>query len=398
MAIEYKYTYMAKGAIALLLLIIPFGIAFAQIPNNAVDEIIEPFVDLADSTDDIRDLATSLFWALITIEFVITAISLFWAGSDFNAFGRFLVERMVVIGIAIYMFQSGPWIAWMLQWVFSFVGLAAGGIEPNPTEVIETGIKLGTELSNSVGFWDGAASIPILIAALLLSILFALIASNMTLVLIELYILTTVGAFLLGFAGSSWTRDYAIGYFRYVIAVSFKLVVMQVLVGVGLTVITGWIGTITGAGIKNTGMLTLISTMIVFYSLTNTLPAAAAGLVSGTTTGGFGEASSGISQFNNSMKAAANTVKGAVGAIASAGNAAKNFGQAANSAAKVSKNSGASGTAAVVSGATGNMAKALGQEIDKSSRGINGPLAQRQSYTQRVNRNLTKQANAGGKS
>jgi len=46
-----------------------------------------------------------------------------------------------------------------------------------------------------------------------------------------------------------------------------------------------------------------------------------------------------------------------------------------------------------MSGAAANIAKATGQEIGKSIRGVNGPVAARQSMAQRVNRNLTKQAN-----
>ena len=67
-----------------------------------------------------------------------------------------------------------------------------------------------------------------------MSIIFAMIAANMVVVLAEIYILTVVGAFLLGFMGAAITRDYAIGYFRYTIAVSFKLLIMQVIVGLGL--------------------------------------------------------------------------------------------------------------------------------------------------------------------
>jgi len=385
--------------LSLVLMLVPFGSAVAQtyIPNNAIDAISLPFIQLTTLSSAIAGLAATLFISLLTIEMMVSGFGLFWSGSDLNQFGKWIVERLLIIGIAVYLFQNGPWIGTIIKWTLEEVGIQAGGVPLNPANIVEKGVTMAGELVDSVSWWDGAGAIPVLIAALVMIIIFALIGANMVVVMCELYVLATVGAFLLGFAGSSWTRDYALGYFRYILAVCFKLVAMQVLVGLGLGVIDGLIAGLTGDQLRSVSLFTLISTMLVFWALTNSLPGAAADMVrGGGTNGGFGGVGSAGASMVNSMSSTANTMSRAGGSMMAAANSmgksAANIGMAASAAGKMAQAGGAKGPAAVIAGAAGNMAKATAQEVGKSVRGINGPISQRQSMSQKVNRNLTQKA------
>jgi len=374
-----------------MVLLLPWGEANAQVvPDNALDELVRPFRDLLGLIPDVRNLASTLFWSLLLLELVISGFSLFWTGADFSAVGRWLVERIIVIIVAIYMFRNGPYIAQLISFTFEDVGVAMGGIQLSPTDVIERGILLASQLQKELSWWDGVKAIPTLLAALILSMIFAAIGANMIVILCELYLIMVAGVFLMGFAGSTWTRDYALGYFRYMIAVGFKLLTMQVLVGLGLTVIEAWLTGLDGGDIKNMSMITIISTMLVFWTLVKTLPSAAADMVRGHTSGGFGGVGGPGMQMVNSMKSSVSNMSKAATSMASS---ATNMAMASKAASSVAKAGGAKGTAAVTSGAAANLAKATATEIGKSIRGINGPVAGRQSMSQRVNRNLTKQAN-----
>ena len=113
--------------------------------------------------------------------------------------------------------------------------------------------------------------------------------------------------------GAAITRDYAIGYFRYTIAVSFKLLIMQVIVGLGFTVMDGWLNGLGAGQITGTGMFALVSTAVVFATLTNTLPNAARDLISGTSSGSFGGVGGAVGQ----MSSTANSMRQAAGAMSS---------------------------------------------------------------------------------
>ena len=386
--------------LSIVLMFAPMGAAIAQvyIPDNAVDAVLLPFITLSSGSRAIAELGQTLFWSLLTIEMLISGFTLFWSGADFGQFGKWLVERMLIIGFMIYLFQNGPWLATIIRWTLESVGVQAGGVSLNPANIIEKGVEMAGQLVTTISWWDGPAAIPVLLTGLLMVIIFAFVGANMVVVMCEVYLLVTIGAFLLGFAGSSWTRDYAVGYLRYTLAVAFKLAAMQVLVGLGLQVIEGWVFNLTGDELRSTSLFTLIATMLVFYALTNTLPGAAADMVRGHgSSGGFGGVGSAGQSIVSNMRSASSSVSSAAGALTSASsNLAKttaNLGMAAGAAGKIAQADGAKGPAAVVAGAAGNMAKAAAQEVGKSVRGINGPMSSRQSMSQKVNRNLSKQAN-----
>lgn len=366
--------------------------AFAQIPDNALDQVLNPFKLLLNQQQTVKNWSINLFYSLLLIEFIYTASQLIFSGSDLGAFGKYLMSRIFIMGLAVLLFNSGDWVSLAIRASLDQVAQNLGGVEPNPANIIETGIELSAGLADEVSWWNAGKAIPILIAGIILSIVFAMIAANMVVVLAEVYILTTVGAFLLGFMGAAITRDYAIGYFRYTIAVSFKLLIMQLIVGIGITIMNGWVTGLAGGDVTGSGLFTLVGTAVVFATLTRTLPDAARDLINGTSSGTFGGVGGAVSQMSmtaNSMKQAAGSMQStAVNMTKTAGS----MGMAAQAASKMAKNSGATG-AAVASGAAANIAKAAGQEIGKSIRGVNGPVSQRQSMTQRVNQNLTKQAN-----
>ena len=366
--------------------------AFAQIPDNALDDILDQFKQNLPAGRVVKNYAQTLFYSLLLIEFVYTASQLIFSGSDLGAFGKYLMSRVFIMGLAVLIFNSGDLIALIIRNTIDTVATNVGGVEPNPANIIERGVSLSATLADDVSWWNATKAVPILIAGIVMSIIFAMIAANMVVVLAEIYILTVVGAFLLGFMGAAITRDYAIGYFRYTIAVSFKLLIMQVIVGLGFTVMDGWLNGLGAGQITGTGMFALVSTAVVFATLTNTLPNAARDLINGTSSGSFGGVGGAVGQ----MSSTANSMRQAAGAMSSTAvsmtKTAGSMGMAAQAASKMAKSGGATG-AAVMSGAAANIAKATGHEIGKSIRGVNGPVAARQSMAQRVNRNLTKQAN-----
>jgi P-type conjugative transfer protein TrbL len=71
------------------------------------------------------------------------------------------------------------------------------------------------------------------ITALLSFIAFVVIAGQLALTLIEMYVIIGGGVLLLGFAGSRWTIPFAERYLSSAVAVGIKLFVLYLIIGVG---------------------------------------------------------------------------------------------------------------------------------------------------------------------
>ena len=84
---------------------------------------------------------------------------------------------------------------------------------------------------------------------------------------------------LLGLGATSFFRDYAINTLRYVFAVAFKLMVMQLVMGVGIDFIQQ-LQVADNMGWGQVGVT--ISFCIIFYCLVKTLPDVVAGIIQGS--------------------------------------------------------------------------------------------------------------------
>lgn len=80
-------------------------------------------------------------------------------------------------------------------------------------------------------------SVALLLAALVVMVCFALISAQVVFIKCEAMIAMMAALILVSFGGSSFLKDYAVNALRYVLAVAFKLFVMQLVLGVGLAFI-----------------------------------------------------------------------------------------------------------------------------------------------------------------
>lgn len=367
---NYRVTFHVGIVAAIAALFWLPELAWAQIPANASEEILIPFRQLrADHMVPIRDAARVLFYSLLLIELTLSACTLVWNGADLNSFGRWITERFILSGIMVYIFTYGPSIGSDIQDTLRDVSLLAGGVASNPSEVLDLGVNISGKLAGAVGWWDGGEAIPVLFASILMALIFAAISANMMVVLAEIYIVSTLGIFLLGFAGGSWTRDYAIGYFRWLLAVVFKLAAMQLLVGEGLSLVSVWVNNLVSstASIQNASMLTLLGTVLIIYTLSKTIPDSAADMIRGTSSGGMGSVAASAAALGSSMKSVSQKMVSAARGTASG--AAKGANAIANSSFGASAGSMAAKT---VSGAAGNSSSG-----GKSGGSAKGPVAAR---------------------
>jgi type IV secretion system protein TrbL len=166
-----------------------------------------------------------------------------------------------------------------------------------------------TDVANRLGF---------MIAAGIVMFIFALISAHVLLIKCEAVIAMSGAIVLLPLGACGILRSYAQNVLKYILAVMFKLFVMELVIGVGTRFITNFSHagvtrgineygayTITVSSVQFQELLPIIGASVILLALVNTLPETAAGIVNGGTVGGGSGAGIG---------AAASAIGGAVGA------------------------------------------------------------------------------------
>lgn len=147
------------------------------------------------------------------------------------------------------------------------------------------GLDLAQKIFDKIGMFEPARSLAYVLAGMAVLICFALITMQIILIKCECIVAMCASAILLGLGASSFFREYAINTLRYVFAVAFKLMTMQLVIGVGMNFIQELLG-YEDMGWAQIGVT--ISFCIIFYCLVKTLPDVVAGIIQGShvSTGG----------------------------------------------------------------------------------------------------------------
>lgn len=252
--------------------------------NNALDTIVTAFREQAVAWEPvINNLTLSLFWGLTTISFTWSFIQLaLKEGTGLVDVLAELTRRTLLIGFSVWMMNEAPNLARALIKSFVQVGttLSGGKVTFSPSNVFELGLNIITIAWDSSSVTSPGNMLMTFFSALILLGCFAIMAMDMTILIVSGYIIVSGGIIAMGFLGSEWTRDNAINYFTAVLGVAFKMFVMQLVFFIGYSFIADW-GNSINSHSANTSYLTLIGSCIVFAGLMREIPQIAASLASG---------------------------------------------------------------------------------------------------------------------
>jgi len=160
---------------------------------------------------------------------------------------------------------------------------SGGAKSVDPVAILGRGFFLGKEIFQAGGWLNFLAY---MLLALMIVIVYAIIAAYVFLVYAEMYIVTAAGVLLLGFAGGmGWTDDYARRYLTYCLSVGAKLYVMLLVVGLGEGCISDW----ALAGDRDKGeldvVLSIVGVLIIMMLLVKMIPDMVQGIINGSTIG-----------------------------------------------------------------------------------------------------------------
>jgi len=350
-------------------------IASAQgVINNPHSDLLDKFEAVQwGMRASFKQWGERLFFGLLTIEFVIAAsIYAFQpGGGDIAGFAGMLIPRLFIMGAYIFLFRYGYLIADVIVASFLQAGDMAAGVRLSPDAVFEHGLQISRTMIDEKGFFDG---IIVGITAIVMALIFSMVAANVMIALAELYIVLTAGVMVLGFLGSSWTREYAMGYFRFAIASGVKLLSMQILIGIGFQLIQQMFPH-DHTNYEFDYVLAMVGSVMLVYLLSSTLPQTAANMISGHANGGIGFLSTGgaaLTSIASNTKVANSLLNKAVNGGAGA---AYNAGSSVKSAGAIG--GGVTGAAATLGKAIGKDAAASVSSIAKGQGGQVGSMGQR---------------------
>lgn len=291
------------GLAALALALVPE--ASAQLPPpDVLDTIVEDFRTAADSARPaLLAIARGTFGVLAVIEIALSG--LFWT---LRAEGPYKILTGLVVKLGWLAFAFGL-IATFDRWFppvingFLAAGQSASPGTFSPGEVLGLGVEISTSMVNamfedlSILDVDGPTLTNIVlvaIAALVMEVLFAVIAGMVVLVLVESFLVLACGSLVLGFAAFRGTASLADRFVAYVFSVGIKLFVLFLLVSVGMDIADAWLPIIQSNPGTVAPMLAVLGGAITFALLVIVLPSKAASFLTRDFQPGFVRALSAV--------------------------------------------------------------------------------------------------------
>lgn len=254
-----------RGVLGAGLVLVVAAPAYAQ-GANVLDGIISQFQGRASGWEGaLQALALRTFGTLAIIEMTWSAAKLAFRGADLSEWLAEIINQILTLGFFLALLQNAS--TWGTAIVESYraAGVAAGATAVAPSSVFAAGVSLGQKVLGQMSMWSPAASVSLMIAGIVIEVCFALMAAVMLITLVQSYIVIAGGVLNMAFGGSRWTRDIAISTFRYALSVGAKLLMLQLLISVGQSIILDWAASFND--MTNSALLILIGASVVMLAL-----------------------------------------------------------------------------------------------------------------------------------
>ena len=269
--------------------------AFAQ-GGNVAKGLLDSFVGQTDNWWSIlRGYALFLFSTTLILEVCLFGIRMALQRSDIGeTLGQFVTLLLFAGFIAAVIMNYQDWAT----------GIAVKGLKPLTGELTGNNVDAGKPMAiaaillekimlvmKNAGVTDIGMVMLYELVLFIIIVVFVLISALIIVTTCEFYIVANIGILLVGLGGSKIFKDYAVNVMRYVLAVAIKLFVLQLIVNIGMALISlADIGTASGSGsistIKFVDLFYIIGKGVILLALAKTLPETCAGIVNGSAIGG----------------------------------------------------------------------------------------------------------------
>lgn len=284
-----------------------------MISNTGIlDQVTQEFLQaLTKDGHAIQAAAQHIFYYLVVIQLSLSALWMTLAGESLQSFFSRMVQLCFSFGFFYGLLQLGG--HWLPQILNGFIQLGqTGGVQSiDPSSIIDQGASISGTIFKAFFGW-GLLDHPFVsvigaIVCIAILVLYALIAAELTIVLVKSYLVVSVGALFFAFGVTDFTQAMAKNYFNAVIGLGLNLMSLYLLLGVGEHIGSQWAALTQQAAAQNElmPMLIILAAVIVYYMILKNVPQFIAGL-------------SGVGGFRNYGEAA-------VGAAINAGTSGTNL-------------------------------------------------------------------------
>ncbi|MHB1735867.1 MAG: P-type conjugative transfer protein TrbL [Acidithiobacillus sp.] len=327
--------------------------------------------------------ASNLFGLLAVLEFVWSGVTYLLRKNDLPDFIASAFLKIVSLSFFYFvLLQGAPTYIPDIISSFMQMGATIGGVPQvsttSPGTFVDQGIQMVVHLFNGLGKMgierEIGAIFPTTLAAIFILISFVIIAAQLLIMLIESYIVLGAGAVMLGFMGSRWTSQWGEKYYGYAVSIGVKLMVIELIAGLGINLATTWDAYLAGAsGVHLTHDFDIAMGSLLLAALAMMVPTLAGSFMSGSPSMSLGN-----------VGGAAAAIGG--GVVAAGAGAAMGGASLANSAIGAGKAVGALGTSANstmggMKGLGAAFTEGAGAAGESGILGLGGPGASKGSQT-----------------
>ncbi|MDD2399622.1 MAG: P-type conjugative transfer protein TrbL [Sulfurovum sp.] len=358
---------MKKVSLLVFGILLLSDFAFGDVStNNNAQGILEIFSSNASAwISSIIPYAKSLFWYLVVADWVWTFGLMALKGTDFNEIMAGVIQKVLIIGFFMIMFQYTSWLDTIPQ-SFGQMANSISGVSIQPDTILEQGYGIVAKIWEGTSWFDSPGdSLGLMIAGVIILMAYIVMTAMLFMVLVKLYLLIVGAYFMLALGGFGYTRTMGVTAIIAVFKAGLELFFLKLLLGISLSVINQMAANV---GTDNNSVMAMIGTSILIAYLTTMV----SGLVESLTNGTLGGNSNLAGSVKNSMQGAAQGAMG--GAIGAASGVA-----AAKAAAELSQAASVTGTSMGNSGTErGNSTGKMGNFMNNAKTtvaGVSGGVA-----------------------
>ena len=201
--------------------------------------------------------------------------------ADIGEFFAEFIRFTVTTGFFWWLLSNGPEMAMDIIDSLREIGATAGHV-PNtltPSSPISIGFDIVKKAFTGLSWVHPIDNLAIVLVSGAVVICMAVVAANLLIALVTAWVLAYAGIFILGFGGSRWTSDMAIGYFKTMLSIGMELMTMTLLVGIATSVIDGFYNQLDGSSVYE--LLLIFCVCAVLALLIGKIPARVGSLAGG---------------------------------------------------------------------------------------------------------------------
>jgi type IV secretion system protein TrbL len=329
--------FIALFSFALILTTIIPQNGICGVSSDVVNQIVNKFYTQSNAWGTIlQNYALRLFNLCATLTIVLFGIKSVLHKNNLGS----IVQQFVVtllfccfILAVIHNYQE-----WSMN-VINGLKKIAGELETNTVNSdspLQKGYEMATIIIDKASLLNIGQAFGYIVCSIIMMIVFALMTAQIVLIKCEAFIIMNASMLLLGLGGAQIFKNYAINVMRYILATAFKLFVMQLVMGIGLSFIDS--SSFTDAGLQD--IIIMLGVSVVLLALVKSLPDAIAGVINGSNISTGNALGQAMQQVATGTMAAVGA--GVGGALGGAG-ALTNSISAVRNASSLANESGASG-------------------------------------------------------